>query len=219
MSNLVLVEGVVELRKRLKVGWLIRKEIIVKRIIIIGIIISSIIVVGALIASPILIEYIVKSDSQWIAFYASYLGGIFGGIVSGSLTLGGVYLTIRHQNKLLSQEKFSKINYICRKLSKEFRNLNRTIEDSEYASVHDQVDKIRQHAEKILEIINDNNKYIMETDFFFVNQIESISDALKHITNYDPKISVYSALVDFENLNESIQFGFKMLLQYAKGFR
>lgn len=96
---------------------------------------------------------------------------------------------------------------------------NSTNEDSEYASVYGQVDKIRQHAEKILEIINVNNKYIMETDFFFINHIETISDSLKQITNYDPDRSVYTTLVDFENLNEPIQFVFKMLLQYAKRFR
>lgn len=207
------------MKERLKVIWLIRKEIIIKRTIIIGIIISSIIVVGALMVSPILIDYVVKSNSQWITFYSSYLGGIFGGIVSGSLTLGGVYLTIRHQNKLLNQEKFSKINYVCRKLSQEFEDLNRTIEDSDYANVYDHVNKIRQHAEKLLEIIDANNKYIMETDFFFVNQMETISDGLKQITSYDPDRSVYTMLVDFEKVNEPIQFIFKMLLQYAKKFR
>lgn len=43
------------------------------------------------------IEYTVAQNNDWIGFHSSYLGGILGGIISGSLTLGGVYLTIKNQ--------------------------------------------------------------------------------------------------------------------------
>jgi len=45
------------------------------------------------------VQYKVASENDWIGFHASYLGGILGGIISGSLTLGGVYITIKKQEE------------------------------------------------------------------------------------------------------------------------
>lgn len=38
---------------------------------------------------------VVGDEETWISFYGSYLGGITGGL----MTLGGVLLTLNHQNK------------------------------------------------------------------------------------------------------------------------
>lgn len=66
---------------------------------------------------PILVNYLmnfnigvnVNKGNEWIGFHASYLGAIVGGIISGGLTLGGVFLTIKNQQKIEKQNNFPKV--------------------------------------------------------------------------------------------------------------
>lgn len=185
-----------------------------KRTIVVGIIIFSIITVGVLVVSPILIDSRVNPNSQWVAFYASYLGGIFGGVVSGSLTLGGVYLTIRYQNKLLNQEKAAKFDYVFRDLEPRFWTLNEFVKNTAGLSTDRQIQRVQAAAIMFLKHIKEN-RHIIETDFKLLRYIESVEKWLNDIAHY----GIYTdgqIIEDFEMLNTYIQLSYEKLQEYDK---
>lgn len=51
------------------------------------------------------------TNSEWVAFFATYLGAIIGGIISGSITLIGVIYTINSQKEHNIVENYAKIRY------------------------------------------------------------------------------------------------------------
>lgn len=169
-------------------------------------------------ASPDMIQSRFKPTSQWIPFYASYLGGIFGGIISGALTLGGVYLTIRHQNKLLNQEKVAKMSYIYRRMKTEVEILNLLIEHKHRLSDSEILYEVGLCAERLLGVIADNTKYIMETDFVFITHIDLITDLLQHLINRDLDKSDQQVMQEVEDKNDNIQLIFKIIQKYKTKF-
>jgi len=51
------------------------------------------------------------TNSEWLAFFATYFGAIIGGIISGSITLIGVIITIYSQKENNVVENYAKIRY------------------------------------------------------------------------------------------------------------
>ncbi|SCX81853.1 hypothetical protein [Lysinibacillus fusiformis] len=51
------------------------------------------------------------TNSEWVTFFATYLGAIIGGIISGSITLIGVIYTINSQKEHSTVENYAKIRY------------------------------------------------------------------------------------------------------------
>ena len=180
---------------------------ILKRWIIISSIIAAIILVG----SPFLIYFGVKSNVQWIGFFASYLGGIFGGIVSGGLTLGGVYLTIRHQKELLKQDRAEKIRYVYRKLNGQFRKLIAEVNNDRQWLPHDQAENIRQSARSLLSTI-EANMDVIHSDFMFFVTADKIIKKLEDLLAYDYSRKSNELVVEeYTNITIDIREEFKNL--------
>lgn len=166
----------------------------------------------------------VEIDNQWIGFFASYLGGILGGIISGSLTLAGVYLTIKHQKKLLDEAKYKKIKYVMNHLKSRFINWNRLFIEKEKLELSDgkKIKKIQDNATSFLKTIDEHRKQIMEADLEFIEIIDSTSKKLKWIVYYFDEPSHRQntnkkILEDFGVINNSIQIcEFKNLEQYLR---
>lgn len=174
----------------------------------------SVIAIIIMIGSPYIIFFVVKSDPQSIGFFASYLGGIFGGIVSGGLTLGGVYLTIRHQKELLKQDRAEKIRYVYRKLNAQFRKLNAEVNNDRQWLPHDQAENIRQSARSLLSTI-EANMDVIHSDFMFFVTADRIIKKLEDLLAYeyirksnDLVIKEYTNITidireEFKNLNKN----------------
>lgn len=64
-------------------------------------------------------KHVAGETSDWISFYGSYLGGLFGGL----LTLIGVRLTISHNNKNYFIENFPKKDIVLRDIIIEIEKL------------------------------------------------------------------------------------------------
>ena len=178
----------------------------------------GILIVLIMIFSPFAIYFIVKSEVEWLGFFASYLGGIFGGIISGGLTLGGVYLTLEHKDNLARQENAEKISYVLGKLTWKFITLNDLIDKNEkQLSTVEQVKEIRKYANIFLKTIDDN-RHVAGSDLKFIKHIEFLTGLLKDITNYTFIKTAEETLKDFETRNEQIQISYKQLEEYVNSF-
>lgn len=168
-----------------------------------------------MISFPFIIGFRFKLDAQWIGFFSSYSGGIFGGIVSGGLTLGGVYLTVLLQRRLLVQEKFKKIGYVYAKLIPRFWSLNVAIQNEREMNLTDQINYIKSMANNFIKIIEDN-MHIIKDDFDFLRHIETITRRLDDIVNYNFEKSDQKILEDLTLLNNQIQIEYKRLQDYER---
>lgn len=160
-SIISMLKGVYVKLKRRMMAYRMVSSFRPTRLFVLTVIVPLIaIIIFIMFDSPNSIQSRFNPESQWIPFYASYLGGIFGGIISGGLTLGGVYLTIRHQNKLLNKEKAAKMSYICRKMENELKILDKLIEDTNEFSDSGLLHEVERCAKRLLGVIADNTKYI-----------------------------------------------------------
>ena len=180
------------------------------------IIISSIITAIILLGSPFLIYFGVENNVPWIGFFASYLGGIFGGIVSGGLTFGGVYLTIRHQKEVLTLENAAKISYVFRKLNSRLKSLNVVVENKVKWDEISRAEDIRESAQDMLKII-EAHMHIIYSDSTFLNIIELIAMECEHLLDieYSNK-PVETTLEEYKEIYWNIQDLFEML--YDMGY-
>ena len=180
------------------------------------IIFFSVIAIIMMIVSPYIIFFVVKSDAQGIGFFASYLGGIFGGIVSGGLTLGGVYLTIQHQNKLLKREKAEKFGYVYGKLISRFWSLNASLENERNLSEVELVDSIRRSASSF-RIVIEENMHIIQTDYKLLKHTEIIAKWLGEMVALSNSGEPNSQMIEsFENMNRFIQQQYEWLKKYER---
>lgn len=159
----------------------------------------SVIAIIMVIVSPYIIFFVGKSDAQSIGFFASYLGGIFGGIVSGGLTLGGVYLTIQHQKEVLTQENAAKISYVFGKLISRLKSMNALVENKMRWDDISRAEDIRESAQDMLKII-EAHMHIIYSDFTFLKVIEHIAIECEN-------------LLDVEYMNEPVE---KTLEEYTE---
>lgn len=181
-----------------------------KKWIIIFSAIAAIIMIG----SPFLIYFGVKNNIQWIGFFASYLGGIFGGIVSGGLTFGGVYLTIQHQNNLLNREKVERFSYVYGKFLPHFWSLQVAVENDRQLSLSEQVESIRNSASEFQKIIEANME-IIKNDYKLLKHTESIAKWLEEmITLSNSGEPTHGMIAGFEHINGVIQQQYEWLNRY-----
>ena len=83
----------------------------------------------------------------------------------------------------------------------------------------EQVEKIKKYAEIFLEVISDNNKHIIGSDFKFINRIESVTTLLKNIVDYKLIKSDREIMEDFKVINNQIQMDFKRIQEYQETLR
>lgn len=179
------------------------------------IIYSSIFAAIIFFAFPFLIGFRVhvKIDDQWIAFFSSYAGGIFGGIVSGALTLGGVYLTLQHQNKLAKQEKAEKFDYTYMKIRPYFWSLDVAVRNDRMLNTADQIKNIRSIADEFKNTIY-SNLNIIRTDYIFKKHVDSVIRRLDDITNRNHEISSDDLIKNFKGYNGHLQQTYNRLEEY-----
>ncbi len=181
-----------------------------KKWIIVFSVIAAIIMIG----SPFLIYFGVNNNIQWVGFFASYLGGIFGGIVSGGLTFGGVYLTIQHQNKLLNQEKVERFSYVYGKFLPRFWSLQEAVENDRQLSLSEQVENIRNSASEFQKIIEENME-IMKNDYKLLKHAESIDKWLAEMITLSKSGEPNPRMMEgFEHINRFIQQQYEWLNKY-----
>lgn len=175
----------------------------------------SVIAIIIMIGSPYIIFFVVKSDPQSIGFFASYLGGIFGGIVSGGLTLGGVYLTIKHQNKVLKLENGAKISYVFFKLISRLKSLDKMVENKMKWDEISRAENIRESAQDMLKII-DAHMHIIYSDFTFFKKIELIAMECENLLDIEyMNEPVETTLEKYKEIYWNIQDLFEMLYEYG----
>jgi hypothetical protein len=176
----------------------------------------SVIAIIMMIVSPYIIFFVVKSDAQSIGFFASYLGGIFGGIVSGGLTLGGVYLTIQHQNKVLRLENAAKISYVFGKLNSRLKSMNTLVENKMKWDEISRAEDIRESARDMLKII-EAHMHIIYSDFTFLKVIEDIAMECENLLDIDyANKSGEITVEEYEEIHWNIQGLFEKL--YDMGY-
>ncbi|WP_107949979.1 hypothetical protein [Lysinibacillus parviboronicapiens] len=128
-----------------------------------------------------IIDWTIEKDSIiGVDIAVAFVGTIFGGIISGGLTLIGVKLTIKDQRRVMSQEKVDKAKYIYKKILPTMVTLDFRINDETYLDSS----LITRDAKTFNEIINEHSAMLKETEFDFINNIESIHYWVGDIENY-----------------------------------
>lgn len=102
---------------------------------------------------PLLSWIKVSESNQWVGFFASYAGGILGGIISGSITLLGVVMTINENRKKDEIESYAKKRYHADKVIDQLKHLNsidNLLENIRYTDIHKIVTNTNPLFENIL---------------------------------------------------------------------
>ncbi|MDJ0333295.1 hypothetical protein [Planococcus sp. S3-L1] len=130
---------------------------------------------------------VMGGESGWLSFYGSYLGGILGGV----LTLVGVILTIKYQEKLREDEKSERndrgIKNLNRLLDKAYYSLYQILELAKMESVSQDTLKDLATSRR-----NDYNLFFLQIEEIglenipheFTDEFLSMKDDLLRIDNH-----------------------------------
>ncbi|MEE3806078.1 hypothetical protein V2H29_03845 [Lysinibacillus fusiformis] len=111
------------------------------------------------------VSYKVARDNDWIGFHASYLGGIMGGLISGLLTLGGVWLTIDNQKKKDSIDRYPKIRMNADEVLEKIRvisNIDKSLNEGRWHDLHSNTGSITKEKDTLIRLSAEVNGYFYE---------------------------------------------------------
>ncbi|MFI8688536.1 hypothetical protein [Rossellomorea sp. NPDC077527] len=93
------------------------------------------------------------TEESWISFFGSFWGAILGGIISGGLTLIGVYLTISRQRETDFENKYPKMalkgNKIEERINKSILILKSQIPEENFHEKDKYKNQFRWHLEHL----------------------------------------------------------------------
>lgn len=176
----------------------------------------------------------INQDNIWIGFHSSYLGGIFGGIISGALTLGGVYLTIKNQEKTKMKDEFPKMSLNLDHIFELMPNLL-YLESLLYNKEYEKFFKIMENFESkrrdiltlaagvnanFYEIIRSYLGIVEKTGFIHDNIEYEIDELLQEIPNYNVfekyRGMIYSNLENMKHYEKMFEREYEKLLEKHK---
>ncbi|MCH7322899.1 hypothetical protein LZ480_13540 [Solibacillus sp. MA9] len=159
----------------------------------------------------------VELNNHWVGFFSSYLGGIFGGIISGALTLGGVYLTIKAQEKKDYINTYSSKILNVHKIKKELNTLpilENFIEKESFLALQNLTNNINNKSPYILEYAAQVDTKFYLTVRELVLSIEKMNTFFLIMNEYvkQPKSNpylveeyVYKNFTNYESITKSIK--------------
>jgi hypothetical protein len=143
--------------------------------------------------------------SDWISFYGSYLGGLFGGL----LTLIGVRLTISHNNKQQFIKDFPQKDIALRDIITEIKKLMERIKECK--NEKELLSCLFEFSSKEIELkekaimAGPTTYKILDKLFEFVNDGNTIK--LLYIMNSGKDGSIISILTDYINIFSKLRRG------------
>jgi len=183
------------------------------------IMISVTIFIISIIIFPIFVNYIASADwgfqvsnnSTWIGFYATFIGSVLSGIISGSLTLGGVYLTIKNQEKKTKQNEFPKVSlnmdFVLEKMQ-EVELIENFLKKKEYYHAIGVSEDLLKFKEDVLQKSANVNAVFYRINRDLLKEIERVVK-LKRLVKYgrddlNQEIPLYDSLDEFEDVISGI---------------
>ncbi|WEA41350.1 hypothetical protein [Lysinibacillus fusiformis] len=170
----------------------------------------------------------VDLNNHWVGFFSSYLGGIFGGIISGALTLGGVYLTIKAQEKKDYINTYSSKIFYVHKIKKELDTLpilKNFIEKESFLALQNLINNINNKSPHILEYAAQVDTKFYLTIKELIVSIEKMDTFFLIMNEYfnQPKSNaylveeyVYKNLTNFQSITESIKVNIMLYKEEEK---
>jgi len=153
----------------------------------------------------------VIDSNDWIGFHASYIGAIFGGIISGVLTLGGVFLTIKNQEKKEKQNRFPKVSlnmdFVIEKMQ-DITLIERLLKRKDYHNAIKLSEEVLMNKEDVLQRSANVNAVFYKINRDLIKELEMVLK-LRRLVKFEKDdigqdIPLYNSLDEFEDIISNI---------------
>lgn len=127
----------------------------------------------------------------WIGFFATYYGAIFGGVISGALTLIGVKLTIDQQTKIFerqeekyAEDKYNTAQYIRGEVFHLIIGVQNSIKSFTNENYNENIMTVYERAEQLDKVSNNLLPQASNISASLLNSLKTISWAAQDIKEF-----------------------------------